>query len=199
MVTKRMQAAYDQIASQYAKINGAMPEPLIALAGRFLSLTGHNPRIVDVGCGAGRDMAWFEHQGVQVTGMDLSGGMLHQARLQVQGHLLQMDMRHLAFRTASYDGLWCTASLLHLPKPTVPTALVEFRRVLRPGGVLFLAVQEGTGEHWERSPYGTVDRLFARYTSEEMVHLLTKYGFTIHEQAADTAGVRHWLQFLATS
>ncbi len=199
MIPKRMQAAYNQIAPQYATINAAMPQALIEHAARFLRLTGPTAGILDAGGGAGRDMAWFEHQGVQVTGLDLSGGMLRHARRQVQGHVLHMDMRHLALRTGSYDGMGCTASLLQLPKHMVPSALLEFHRVLRPGGVLFLAVQEGTGEHWERTPDGTVERLFVRYTAQEMVHVLTKYGFTMHEQVTDQAGARHWLQCLATA
>ncbi len=199
MTTKRMQGAYDAIAAQYAVINAAMPQALMNAAARFLTLAGPSARVLDVGCGAGRDMAWFERHGVPVTGIDLSRGMLLQARSQVQGQLLQMDMRRLAFRAASYDGVWCSASLLHLPKDEVPTTLAEFGRVLRPKGVLFLAVQEGTGEQWERGPYGAVDRLFARYSPAEMTTLLSGGGFTVHEQASDEAGTRRWLQFVATT
>jgi len=61
-------------------------------------------------------MAWFESQGLTVTGIDLSTGVLAYARGQVRGNLLAMNMTHLGFRTAHFDGAWCCASLLHVPK-----------------------------------------------------------------------------------
>lgn len=197
-----MAAAYDRIASDYARINAAMPPAVEQNAACFLALLPPAPRILDVGCGTGRDMAWFEEHGAIVTGIDLSPGMLAEARTRVRGELLCTDMRAMALSSAHFHGVWCSASLLHLPKAEASQALAEMRRVLVPGGILFLAVQEGTGEGWERVPYievETVERLFSRYSSDEAENLLRQTGFAVRERGYGDSGKRQWLHFLAES
>jgi ubiquinone/menaquinone biosynthesis C-methylase UbiE len=153
MTTEQIRAAYNQVAQQYAAVNTTMAATVAAAAERFLRLTGHDAHILDVSCGADLDMAWFEAQGMQVIGIDLSRGMLAQARRRVRGRFLQMDMRSLAFRAGRFQGIWCSASLLHVRKCEAFRVLAEFQRVLVPRGVLFLALQEGIGEIWESSKY----------------------------------------------
>lgn len=200
MTKNHMQAVYDRIAEEFADVNADMPPELILAAEQFLSITQSGAPILDLGCGAGRDMAWFESQGATVVGSDLSAGMLAQARLRAQGGQVQTDMRRLPFQTGCFQGVWCCAALLHLPKADVPHALAEVHRALAPEGTLFLSVQEGMGEGWERSTrYGKpVERFFARYRAEEMTALLVDGGFAIRDHTAESEGSRHWLNFLAT-
>jgi ubiquinone/menaquinone biosynthesis C-methylase UbiE len=201
MTTSRMQAVYDQIAEQFAGANANMPPDLIVAADQFLNLIKPGALILDLGCGAGRDMAWFENQGATVVGSDLSAGMLAQARIRVRGKLVQSDMRRLPFQRGCFQGVWCCAALLHLSKTDTPRALAEAHRVLVPAGALFLSIQEGMGEGWERTArYGEpIERFFARYRAEEMTALLVESGFEIHDHTADSAGSRHWLNFMATT
>jgi len=199
-IGERIAAAYDRVAADYAIINAAMPANLATLGEQFLAHLGPNPRVLDAGCGVGRDMAWMEARGAQVTGIDLSGGMLDLAGKTVHGPLLRMDMCRLALPTGQFDGVWCCASLLHVPKARAAEALAEMRRVLVPGGVLYLGIQEGEGETWESGgPFGAVERLFARYAPDEAEALLLGIGFTIDERGRDEAGTRRWLSMLATA
>jgi ubiquinone/menaquinone biosynthesis C-methylase UbiE len=199
MVGQRMQAAYDQIAAQYAEKNAAMPQALSAAGCRLLQLLGPGPRILDAGCGAGRDMAWLERHGATVVGVDVSRRMLALARSVTHGPLLQMDMCSLGLRAGSFAGVWCCASLLHLPKREAPLALAELRRALLPQGVVFLSMQEGTGEGWEQGPYPQVQRFFARYSHEELATLLIQSGFRVIESSATESGRCRWLQFFAVA
>lgn len=198
MTSDRTISAYDRIAPLYAERNAAMPEELAACATWFLAQIGPGAGILDVGCGAGRDMAWMEARGARATGVDLSAGMLAEARRKVRGPLLQMDMRRLNFPAARFGGVWCTASLLHLPRREAPDALREMRRVLVPDGILFLGIQEGAGEGWETAPYDVpVDRFFARYQMEEATAMVSRAGFVVLACHRTAAGSRHWLQILA--
>lgn len=174
---------------------------LVELGQSFLRFVGPRGLVLDLGCGAGRDMAWMEAQGIAVVGADLSAGMLAQAQARVRGPLAQMDMRKLAFPTQCFQGVWCMASLLHLPKSEAPVALGEMRRVLTPGGALVLGLQEGEGEVWEPSPYGPVDRFFARYSPDEAAALLGQAGLDVRERSrgGGEAGGHLWLRFLAVS
>ncbi|MGH2557782.1 MAG: class I SAM-dependent methyltransferase [Thermomicrobiales bacterium] len=198
MDREQMRVAYDTIAPAFAKRHAAMPTGLIATGARMLEWIGSSERILDVGCGTGRDIAWFESHGGQVIGFDLSAAMLGEARTRTRGSLVQGDMRRLPFQDARFAAVWSIAALLHLPKSDAPVALREMRRVLLPDGYLVLGVQEGRGEVWEDDPYGAgVQRFFARYSPEEVAILLTQAGFSVDDFACDASGTRHWLLYVA--
>ncbi len=198
-VVEGTRAAYDQIAETYATVNGGdMPEVLLRLAQKLIQHTAKGARMIDVGCGAGRDMGWFEAQGIRVMGVDLSLAMLDWARCVTTGSLLLMDMRRLALRGASFDGAWCCASLLHLPKREAPGALHGIRRVLKPGGMLMLSVQEGDSECWEGGYVEGVMRFFARYPRAEMEAMLADAGFAVREIDVECTH-RPWMSFVCTA
>jgi ubiquinone/menaquinone biosynthesis C-methylase UbiE len=191
------QAAYDQIAASFAERNAGMLPYVIACGQRLLASVGSSGTILDLGCGAGRDMAWFEAQGAAITGADLSFGMLVEARRLAQGPLLQADMRFLPFAAGCFSAVWCQAALLHLPKDQTPSALVEIRRILIPGGMLHVAVQKGSTEGFETRPYEPVERYYAHYQPEELTGLLQAAGFQVTAQGEAEAR-RSWLWTAAT-
>lgn len=203
MTSERMRATYDTIAADYAERTGRMLPELEDLGRKFLALVPPGARILEVGCGAGRDMEWLESQGAEVTGADISPGMLEQARARVRGELLEMDMLDLKFPDGSFGGVWCVAALLHLPKADAPRALGEMRRVLVPGGALALSIQRGEGEVWETGAYGhPVERFFARYSPEEAERMLAAAGFHVVVRREDGPGTERpdrkgWLRFIA--
>ena len=121
MTAKRLQAAYDKVAAGYAVANAEMPQVVIAAADSFLNLLDPGARVLDLGCSAGRDMAWLEHRGAIVVGADLSTQMLAQAQHQTRGSLIQMDMRRPAYRAGCFQGAWCDAALLHAHRDSTPT------------------------------------------------------------------------------
>jgi ubiquinone/menaquinone biosynthesis C-methylase UbiE len=194
VVSRQVQVAYDQIVEAYASRNhAALADNLIAPAEALVRRVGPGGCILEIGCGTGRDMAWFEAHGLLVTGIDLSWGMLSYARHVTMGDLLQMDMTRLALADARFDGAWCCASLLHLPKEIAPRALQEIYRVLKSGAMLVLSIQGGDGEVWEESYVPGVQRFFARYQPSEISELVSQSGFSIHQITDSQSGSRRWL------
>lgn len=194
-------STYDRIAPQFAQVYASMTPDLIDAAQRLCSRLGPRPaRLLDLGCGAGRDLAWFyaqaqTQQGLACFGADLSTGMLSEARQVTGAPLCQADMRFLGFAPRSFAGIWCVAALLHLPKAEAPRALAEMARVLVPGGGLYISVQKGSGEGNEPTPYdASLDRFYARYELDEISTLLAQAGFSILAQGENFRG-RHWLWF----
>lgn len=191
-------SAYDQLVTIYAQANHTpLDGKLLALAERLVQRLAPGERLLDVGCGTGRDLAWFTGRGLRAVGVDLSAGMLAFAQAHLETpRLAQMDMLHLGFPPGSFAGLWSCASLLHLSKTAAPLALAAFRQVLRPGGALALSIQGGQGETWEPA-YGTpIERFFARYTSEEMAALLVAAGFQVEQIIESAERDRHWISYL---
>jgi ubiquinone/menaquinone biosynthesis C-methylase UbiE len=199
-VTSHVQAAYDQLADAYAQSNhGAMPEDLERLARRILIRLPVGARIIDIGCGTGRDMAWFEAHGLEAVGVDRSTGMLNHARRAVRGHIAAADMRALPFAKATFDAAWCCAALLHLPRSEAPVALVEIRRVLRLGAPILLSMQEGDGDVWEVGYGRDIERYFVRYQRGQLECLLHEAGFSVIEAGCNQQPARTWLTFLSVA
>lgn len=185
---------YDQIAGQFAAQTANLDERLIGRMSRLVENIPSGERILDLGCGTGRDLGWFLEKSVNAIGGDLSLGMLMEARRAHRFTLCQIEMRQLAFASGSFMGVWCNAALLHLPKEAVPNALAEIYRVLIPGGRFFLSVQKGDREGLEISQNEKVVRFFARYVPQEMEQFLEQAGFSIKLMEEYEFG-RPWIWF----
>lgn len=138
-------------------------------------------RVLDAGSGPGRDAHLLAARGLRVVGIDLSRNLLKvAAEGKSTARFLPMDIRQLQFRDRSFDGIWCSVVLTHLNQRDVLKALKEFRRVLRPGGVLLTIVKKGIGART-----GPLDRAFSSpvfmqlYTEKEYVALISSVGFRI--------------------
>ncbi|MCM0677669.1 class I SAM-dependent methyltransferase [Micromonospora phytophila] len=195
-LTARNRAAYDRIAPAFAARNAGMPPAYLALADDFQRRSA-GP-VLDLGCGVGRDLVFWAKRNVVVMGLDLSRGMLDHARADTTAPLVQADMLHLPFADAAFGGVWCSASLLHLPKALAPSALAEMRRVLRRGGALLTSLQEGAGETWDGWRGENADRFFARYDPDGATALLADAGFTPLRLERDVSPVgQRWIVHLA--
>lgn len=154
--------------------------------------------VLDAGCGAGRDARALADYGLPVLGVDISQGMLDEAgartprRLRKGAvHYALMDLRRLDdLPDASCRGVWCSASLLHLPLRTAPRAMAELARVTRPGGPVAVFVkprrEDDPAEQmvdYEFLPEEGVRRFFAYYTEEEARALVTGAGVEVQEAA----------------
>jgi SAM-dependent methyltransferase len=194
-IQQRIRAVYDEIAADFSRDHGVMEPAVLESARGFLALPRPRGYLLELGCGAGRDLAWFEAQGAACVGADLSIGMLREARSRSQAGLCQMEMGRLGFPSACFAGLWCNAALLHLPRAQAPAALGEMRRVLVPGAPLFLSLQEGESEEWETRP-NRPPRLFTRYRADEVERLTLAAGFELLAIRSAEAYQRIWLHGL---
>lgn len=181
---------YDRIAEQFAAVNSVIPEQVARMAGQLITQIRPGERILDLGCGHGRDLAWFAARGARITGADLSAGMLAEARQAVNAGLCQMDIRRLGFADGSFLAVWCNAALLHLPKQELPAALAEIWRVLAPGGRFYMSVQQGYGEGVETHSPGGARRFFARYQADETMGFLERVGFSVLNQEVQQDNAR---------
>ena len=177
---KKTQETYTQIAESYLDANQDRSKVLPNIE-RFVSLVRPGGVVFDVGCGPGFDTAVFHTHNLHTIGMDYNWQMMHTGltQLQLAHDFVQVDMRHLPLGECA-DGLWANASLLHIPHEDVPATLREFHRVIRPGGILYLAIKQGDGELWTEKSYGhDLPRFFNLWQPDEIDAMLETAVFTI--------------------
>lgn len=111
----------------------------------FLSRLPVNAHILDAGCGSGRDAKAFADRGFKVSAFDASPEL---ASLASQHCSFDVGVRTFGdvAEVDAYDGIWCCASLLHVPATELPACLIRLWRALRPGGCLYVSFKLGTGE-----------------------------------------------------
>jgi len=149
----------------------------------FKDALGNGKRILEIGCGTGRDARELIEQGFDYTGIDASEGMLAIARENAKGGSFKKgDFYALDFPTGSFDGFWAAASFLHAPKADMGKALSEARRILRDGGIGFISLKQRT--HMDEgvireSKAGGIERYFSFWDAEEFAAELEKNGFKV--------------------
>ncbi|MGD9317459.1 MAG: class I SAM-dependent methyltransferase [Anaerolineae bacterium] len=142
---------YDLVASRYDDIKRFKPlDESWFLAGPLMrGLVGvERPLVLDVATGTGRlPLALLrERFRGQIVGLDLSRGMLGQARRKLRPYgdqvcLIWQDASQLPFDDNTFDAVACMESLEFMPRPL--EALAEMVRVLAPGGMLLLTNRVG--------------------------------------------------------
>ena len=209
-------AAYDRAAANYAARNEDMKPHWVERMDDFLDLlalaAAERPipelgrpgdditleeylsfvPVLDAGCGSGRDARALAAHGLPVLGVDLSQGMLDEARQRTPMRLpkgairyVVMDLRRLELPDSCCRGVWCSASLLHVPRKTAPRAMRELARVARPGApVIVLLKRLGRGEPERMVPYPFPDvtdlpRYYSFYTPEEARTLVEDAGLVV--------------------
>jgi SAM-dependent methyltransferase len=160
---------YERRAHEWIERRG---EATDGLGSRFRDLAGGGP-VVDLGCGAGR---YLTEIGAPVAGMDASASMLTLAR-RSPAPLVRGDLEALPFATGSLAGAFARNSYLHVPKGRLAGALGELRRVLRPGGLVFMTMIEGRYEGNELPGDDFAGRYFSCWEAAELEDLIASVGF----------------------
>jgi SAM-dependent methyltransferase len=187
---------YETHAAEYFR--RTVDVDLSHLYDRFLAAVPVGGRILDAGCGSGRDLREFVRRGYRATGIDASRALVRIAARHSPAPCFVMRFEDLSYENC-FDAIWACASLLHVPKRMLRSVLHRLHLALVPGGVMFVSVQAGKGE--ALAPDG---RFFARYTKQEFAKALKAAGFTVIEAwiSKDVLAGRkstRWINMLAVT
>ncbi|ELY4510702.1 class I SAM-dependent methyltransferase [Cronobacter dublinensis] len=120
----------------------------VDMSSLYAAFTPHLPagaRVLDAGCGSGRDALAFHRMGYDVDAFDASRELVALARAHSGLPVKEMTFYDVD-AVERYDGIWCCASLLHLAHDELPGAMQKLSEALRPGGVWYLSFKYGDGE-----------------------------------------------------
>jgi SAM-dependent methyltransferase len=137
---------YDRMARSYR--DGTWDHDVAQNRAALLeAIEGEPPfRILDFGCGPGRDLCHFKSLGHEPVGLDGSRELAAMARDASGCAVLHQDFLALDLPEARFDGVFANASLFHVPSQELPRVLRALHAALRPGGVLFSTNPRGNNQ-----------------------------------------------------
>jgi SAM-dependent methyltransferase len=145
----RSETWYDENADMFEIASLDMPPTPLLLT--FASMIGQGARVLDAGCGVGRDTRWLLDQGFDVSAFDISREMVEATYGNTLGRVKprRLDFRDYDDPPNSWNGIWALASLLHLPRHEVAAVLPRLLTSLTPDGLLAFSVKQGQGEEMD--------------------------------------------------
>lgn len=106
-------------------------------------------KILDVGCGSGRDSVFFANQGFQVVAIDGSKSLIELAQqtdTRIDWQCLRFDEIAKQSWQNQFTGIWACASLLHVSFDDLPKILNDLLSCLRPTGIFYASFKYGNSE-----------------------------------------------------
>lgn len=180
-----------RLAEHYASVIHTLEDCLTSVFAR-------SHKILDVGCGTGRDLSFLLGNGKDAYGVDPSREMLvaaHQALgargFSSEGRLFVGSLPDLSqFAESEFDGILCSAVLMHLPEEELFDAVYALRRILRPGGTLLVSVPVTRSDVDPITRRDVGGRLFTELPAPKLHLLFERVGFVVKEseQVEDSLG-----------
>lgn len=179
-------AYYSQNAG---KLAGQYASALLTLKSHLATVFARSHKILDVGCGTGRDLSVLLGNGKDAYGVDPSREMLiaaHQT-LEAQGfsgegRLFVGSLPDLSlFGESEFDGVLCSAVLMHLPEEELFDAVYALRRVIRPNGTLLVSVPVTRDDVDPVTRRDGGGRLFTELPAPKLHLLFERVGFVVRE------------------
>lgn len=134
----------------------------------FIELIPPKARILDAGCGSGRDSLYFIEKGYDVIAVDASEEIVTLAQTLLGKAVLNMSFQELEY-TDEFDGIWACGSLLHVPKNEIDDVLNRLTRALRKNGIIYASFKYGNKERLQEG------RVFNDYDEDSMASLIKQY------------------------
>jgi SAM-dependent methyltransferase len=158
---------YEKQAEQF--VSTTLGADMSGLYDSFEKYLTPSCRILDLGCGSGRDSRYFAEKGYDVVAADPSPTMCQKTREIAGVPVITVSAEEMTFRE-EFDAIWACASLLHVARGKMPEAFRRIRQALRPAGICYCSFKYGDSDR-------VIDgRYFADYNEKTLTELLQSVG-----------------------
>lgn len=155
-------AYYDHNAEKF--VESTINVDVSELYKPFEKLLSPGARILDLGCGSGRDSRYFSQRGYDVVAVDPSPAMCEHTKILVDVPAFQMKAEDMSFCN-EFDAVWACSSLLHVPKSQQKNVMLLIAKSLKQGGICYSSWKFGDEERFDG------ERWFTDYTEVSLREL----------------------------
>lgn len=165
---------YDKVAPEISKLYGQQTH--IKGISEFAPYLPKKGKILDLGCGMGKDVAIFNELGFEAVGVDGSAGMIKEARKRYpRGKFYLFDIRNLNLLENNFDAVWSWSVMTHLNNKDKIRVLENINRILKSGGYFSQTIWRGRGLFISEDIYPRPHHLLGAHSWRK---LYRKTGFT---------------------
>ena len=190
-------AAYDEDAAAFSEATARLNDWTRAELDWLAGALGGEGTVLEIGSGGGRDAAGLQERGLTVRCTDVSAGFVELLRSRgFEAERLDPLTDDLG---GPYDGVWASASLLHVARPDLPTVLHRLAAATRQGGALAATLKEGDGEEWSVHGQVRAPRRYVYWREGPLREALEGAGWEVElvDHATGTSG-QAWLMIRAS-
>ena len=149
--------------------------------------------ILDLGSGSGRDSKYFHDRGYEVVAIDPSLAMCSATKKYEGVEVINCKANEIEW-VDYFDGIWASASLLHVPYAEMKATLYTVMRALKPNGIMYFSVKKGQTQRLDEG------RLYTDYSENSITELLTGLDIVQIEHIWESNDVRNqdkkWINVL---
>lgn len=150
-------------------------------------------RILDVGCGSGRDLLWLKKRGFKVTGFERSSRLAKLAIKNVGCRIIEGDFRYFNYSQLTMDAVTLIGSLVHTSYDALQPIFENILKAV-PSGYVLISMKEGAGVTSDLQ-----ERTFYLWTDTDLRKLFNKMGLKIvhhFKQPSSITGGVVWLGYV---
>ena len=146
----------------------------------FLKYIKDGGKILDFGCGSGRDSLYFHNLGYEVYPID---GSIEMCKLAHQ--YTSLPVKCINFNELSdidfYDGIWACSTILHVPRKELLSVLIKLRDSLKQDGYMYTSFTDG----YDKEENKEDGRYFNDLSKDKFISLSSAAGFEIIDQSTN--------------
>lgn len=111
----------------------------------FTALIPLGGKVLELGCGAGRDLLYFAKKGFDSIGLEPNEALANHARTYSSRSVIEQNFEDTRWIDA-FDGIWACASLLHMKKVDLPNIFSKVSLALKEDGIFYCSFKKGSFE-----------------------------------------------------
>lgn len=142
---------------------------------RFLPRIENHGKILDAGCGSGRDSKNFLNLGYNVVAFDANESLVKLASKHLGQAVTLATFDSFVAKAESFDAIWACASLLHVPREDLSCTFLRLGKLLKPDGAFYCSFKYGNTEQIRNG------RFFADMTEQTLADTLSSTQLTVEE------------------
>lgn len=167
------------------------PSPFLSTVTRHLP---NGAKVLDIGCGSGRDLLWLKERGYQPTGFERSSNLVEFAGQHSKCPVIKGDFTIFDFSVFQFDAIILIGALVHLQYSELAPILIRISRAVREDGLIYLTLKEGLGCSQNED-----GRIFALWEPEDLEKIFLDLGLKILDFSRNKSSVNKqdvWIGYL---